>query len=89
MLFDGAVDLCAEVLYRARSTLTESKRRFPLWGKEGGRAEWFVRTFFKEAIFIASAFLGAMYRFPFFVVEDDEADRAAFCFEVWIPFNFP
>ena len=48
-----------------------------------------VRTFFSEAIFIASAFLGAMYRFPFFVVEDDEADRAAFCFEVCMPFNFP
>ena len=48
-----------------------------------------VRTFFSEAIFIASAFLGAMYRFPFFVVEDDEVDRAAFCFEVCIPFNFP
>ena len=47
-----------------------------------------MRTFFSEAIFIASAFLGAMYLFPFFVVEE-EACRVAFCFEVCRPFTFP
>lgn len=48
-----------------------------------------LRSFFKEAIFIASTFLGAMYRFPFFVVEEDESDRVDFCFEVRIPLTFP
>ena len=47
-----------------------------------------MRTFFSEAIFMASAFLGATYRFPFFVVEE-EACRVAFCFEVCRPFTFP
>lgn len=48
-----------------------------------------LRSFFKEAIFIAPAFLGATYRFPFFVVEEDEVGRVDFCFEVCMPFNFP
>jgi len=48
-----------------------------------------LRSFLNEAIFMASAFLGAAYRFPFFVVEEDEAGRTAFCFEVFIPFTFP
>jgi len=47
-----------------------------------------LRSFLKEAIFIASAFLGAAYRFPFFVVEE-EAGRLAFCLEVCKPLTFP
>ena len=56
-------------------------------GGEGGGIR--IRTFFNEAIFIASAFFGAMYRFPFFIAEEDEAGRVAFCFEVFMPFILP
>lgn len=48
-----------------------------------------LRPFFSEAIFIASAFLGAMYRLPFLVVEEEDVERVAFCFEVCIPLTFP
>lgn len=56
---------------------------------EGDKEKVRIHTLFKEAIFMASAFFGAMYRFPFLVVEEDEACRVAFCFEVCRPFNLP
>lgn len=90
MLFDRTVDLCGEVLHKSKiktgpdkaiCTPSESKET------ERGVGGDSVRTFFKEAIFIACAFLGAAYLFPFFVVEEDEI--VAFCFEVCIPLIFP
>ena len=38
---------------------------------------------------MACAFLGAAYRFPFFVLEENEAARVAFCFEVCMPLTLP
>ena len=92
MLLDRTIDLCAEVLHKPRS---EQNQTDPATTEDAGeveregRGEIRIRTLFSEAIFIASDFFGAAYRFPFFVVEEDEAGRVAFCFEVFIPFTFP
>ena len=92
MLLDRTIDLCAEILYAPRSE-SISTSLSPNRETEEGRGKRKIRirvcTFLKEAIFIASAFLGAAYRFPFLVVEEDEAGRFAFCFVVFIPFTLP
>lgn len=90
MPLDRTIDLCAEVLYklRFRTNLYKPPPNY-LEGREEGRKKIRIRTLFREAIFIASAFFGATYRFPFLVVEEDEAGRVVFCFEVCIPFNLP
>lgn len=95
MLLDRAIDFCAEVLYEPTFRVELDRCALAPWEgledreRRGERWKQIVRTFFKEAIFIASTFLGAMYRFPFFVVEEDESDRVDFCFEVRIPLTFP
>lgn len=91
MLLDRTIDLCAEVLYGQASeqVILPTERLKEVGGRGEGGKNNRICTFFKEAIFIASVFFGAIYRFPFFVVEDDEAGRVAFCFAVFIPFNLP
>ena len=88
VLLDRAIDLCAKILYEQRSgqiptDLSPTKRV----GKREKKMR--IRAFFREASFIAAAFFGAMYRFPFLVVDEDEVGRVAFCFEVCIPFTLP
>ena len=85
---DRTVDLRAEILSRVQN---QTQQTSPPNGQEQGKGKKKIRirTFLNEAIFIASAFFGAAYRFPFFVVEEDEAGRVAFCFEVFITFTLP
>ena len=97
MSLDRTIDLRAEVLYRTTFRTKPNKPLSHSRGRKGRkrkrkrkrRKKICIRTFLNEAIFMASAFFGAAYRFPFFVVEDDEAGLVAFCFEVFIPLTFP
>lgn len=91
MPLDRTIDLCAEALYGLRFR-TGSYKPPPTSsevGRRDGNKKIRVRTLFSEATFIASAFFGAAYRFPFLVVEEEEAGRVAFCFEVCNPFTLP
>ena len=84
-----ALRSCANYVSGQSRSLQTSPQPARRWQGRGGNKKIRVRTLFREAIFIASAFFGAMYRFPFLVAEEDEAGRVAFCFEVCMPFTLP